>query len=810
MRTAFSPGDQILHYRVIQKIGEGGMGVVFKAEDIRLKRTVAVKLLQPSFAEDPKARERFLREARAASTIDHPNLCTIYTVEESPDGSLLLVMAYYQGESLAQRLNQGPMDLALVLSVGRQTAAGLHAAHISGIVHRDIKPGNIFLLQSGTVKILDFGLSRIADERQLTATHQVMGTLAYMPPEQLAGTQVDHRADIWALGAVLYEMAAGHPPFRQLTPAATMAAISSGHYVPLHNVRPDIPRSIRLAVERALRPYPHERHSSAAELLALLSEEPGGQVAHEHTQPYTAQARAPLPFEPDNSSTPPTEAFQTAGLHAARSGRAPSSLEEMAHSRGSSIAVLPMQNVSSDPENDYFSDGLTDELISALGRLPGLRVVSRTSAFAFKGKSQNIRQIGDSLDVDVILEGSVRRSGTRVRVMTQLTDVKQGFHIWSSRFDREISDVFELQDDLASAVVSALKEKLAPDLRHSKLQMKTRMQTEAYEAYLKGRYHWEQKSMEGIQQAGQYFEQALRLDPDSAPAYAGVADFYTLQGTIGLMSPDEAWPMARSSAQRAIALDPNLPEGHLALAAVLQFCDWDWTAAREHIVKAIELRPQRGESYFLYVSNLTTQGFLQEALEQTHIGLKYDPLATPLLAAEATVHTYLGHYDSGILLAQKALNNAPHSFELYYALGLAQSLSGRTREAVETYERGLEKTRMPVLMGWLAEAHVLHGSPEKARAILANLLEMDQSGSPLPMAIAVAAVSLDDEELALAWLEKAADMHDILAGYLSVLPSVRKLHHQPRFQQLLERMHLKHPSTHRRSNATRQNTIDTR
>lgn len=813
MPTALSSGEQILHYRVIQKIGEGGMGVVFKAEDVRLKRTVAVKLLQPAISEDPRARERFLREARAASTIDHPNLCTIYTVEEAPDGSLLLVMAYYQGKTLAQLLNDGPADLAVIRSVGQQTAAGLHAAHMSGIVHRDIKPGNIFLLDSGMVKILDFGLSRIAHEKQLTATHQVIGTLAYMPPEQLAGNRVDHRADIWALGAVLYEMAAGHSPFRQSSQSATITAITAGRYIPLHHIRPDLPNTIQLAVERALRLHPHERHASAAELLALLNEEIVAPVTSEIAP--TSQIRTEVTFtsnvtELGSSSIAPTEILSRDSLPETRIDRARFPPKENERKRRSSIAVLPMQNVSADPENDYFSDGLTDELISALGALPGLRVVSRTSAFSFKGKSQNIREIGEALDVDVILEGSVRRSGVRVRVTTQLTDVKEGFHIWSSRFDREISDVFELQDELASAVVSALQEKLAPHLRQEYLPAKARMQTEAYEAYLKGRYHWEQKTIEDIQRAGRYFEQALNLDPNSAPAHAGVSDFYALQGTLGLMPPQDAWAIARSSALRAVALDPDLPEGHLALASVLQFYDWDWIAARDHMEKAIELRPQRGESYFLYAVHLITQGLLEDALRQTRIGLTYDPLSTPLLAVQATVHTYLGDHDSSILLAQAALDTAPHSFELYYALGLAQTSSGRTREAVETFERGLERSRMPVLMGWLAEAYVQDGTPEKAHAVLDNLLESAKQGIPFPMAIAVAAASLGDDELAFAWLEKGADMHDILISYITALPSLRKLHDRPRYQQLLKRMSLKHPSTHRGHNETRQSTINPR
>jgi serine/threonine-protein kinase len=810
MQMAFNPGDELLQYRLVRKLGEGGMGVVFEAEDIRLQRTVAIKVLQPSISEDVEMRERFLREARAASAIDHPNLCTIYTVETAPDGSLLLVMAYYRGQTLSELILRGPIDIARIRDIGRQTASGLHAAHMSGIVHRDIKPGNIFLLHSGTVKILDFGLSRFVHQQQFTAPHKVMGTLAYMPPEQLAGETVDYRADIWALGVVIYEMAAGHSPFRQATQSATMTAIAAARYVPLHHTRPDLPSSIHRAVMDALRLHPHERHASAADILTLLSEgfeaepmpgiSPAGHSKISLAPTVTAGFVAVTDVE--------TQTFN--GQPVSGSAGASHSLGEKSGQGNSSIAVLPMQNVSPNPENEYFSDGLTDELINALGTLPGLHVVSRTSVFSFKGKQQNIREIGKSLDVDLILEGSVRRSGARIRVTMQLTDVRKGFHIWSSRFDRENPDVFELQDELATAVVSALQEKFALKLNGADLQTRTPMQTEAYEAYLKGRYHWRQVTIEDVQLAGRYFEQAMKLDPNSAAAYAGVADFYCLQGTLGLMAPDQAWSIARSSALQAVALDPNLPEGHLALAAVLQFYDWDWIGARNHIVKALELRPQRGESYYLYASHLMTQGMLQEALEQVRIGLRYDPLSTSLLAAEAILRTYMGDHDSSILLAQTALTSSPHYFELYYSLGLAQSHTGRTHEAVATFERGIEHSRMPVLMGWLAEAHAQNGNHDKAREVLANLLDLANQGNRMPVAIAVAAISVGDNELAFSWLETAADMHDIFVAYITVLPSLRKLHNDPRYQRLLDRMKLAHPSTHRRHNETRQSPVETR
>ncbi|MGA8041962.1 MAG: protein kinase [Terracidiphilus sp.] len=798
MIPAISPGTQILHYRVVRKLGEGGMGIVFEAEDLRLGRTVAIKLLQNLISENAAMRARFLREARAASALDHPNLCTIYAAEETPEGALMLVMACYRGQTLAELLaRSGALEPRSILEIGGQVAAGLHAAHMSGVVHRDIKPGNVFLVQGGGVKILDFGLSRILDETQLTMSRHVMGTLAYMPPEQLDGNQVDHRADIWALGAVLYEMAAGHPPFRHASPAAICAAISRGEYIPLHEVRPNLPLSLMKAVERCLRVQPHARHSSAAELLQLLNQEAVSETAEAppgHAPAPTTGVSSQVRIHPVQ-----TDWISTIQTEPDREDRFGKTMDA-----GVSIAVLPMRNLSSDPDSEYFSDGLTEELIGALGTIVGLRVVSRTSAFAFRGTTKDIREIGEALQAQVILEGSVRRSGSRVRVNTQLTDARTGFHLWSSpRFDREISDVFELQDEIASSVASALGETVARHLSLSGPVPATPMRSEAYEAYLKGRYHWNRKTIEDIQLAGRYFEQALQLDENSAAAHAGLADYYCLQGSLGLMPPHEAWSLARSSALKAIRLDPQLPEGHIALASVLQFYDWNWEDARQHLVKAIELRPQRGDSYYIYVTYLLIHGLLEEALEQVRIGLSYDPLSAPLLAEEAILRAYMGDHDTSILLAQSALEASPHYFELYYALGIAQTQSGRLHEAVQTFEAGIAKSHMPVLMGWLAEAHMQNGDPGKARLVLSQLLDHEKNGTALPVAIAVAAVSVGEMDLAFKWLEKAAESKDILLSYITVLPSLRQLHDDPRYHRLLQRMNLNHPSTHRRHHAAR-------
>lgn len=803
MTLTAKPGDQLLHYRLIRKIGEGGMGVVYEAEDTRLGRIVAIKLLQPSYSGNDEVRQRFLREARAASAIDHPNLCTIYTVEEFDDGALLMVMARYEGQTVAELMQKhGRLDANIIREIGSQTAAGLHAAHMSGIVHRDIKPGNIFLLRSGTVKILDFGLSRIPDQSQLTRPHQIMGTLAYMPPEQIAGDDIDHRADIWALGAVLYELAVGHPPFRQSTTAATIAAITEGRFIPLSFIRPDLPKHLLLAIEGSLRLSPNERHASAADLRNLLDGSSHSATLVDFSFAATAPIEVSAPPDSNLNMAPTLLDLPTPDRSSTEASPS-NTFNDSRFGPITSMAVLPFRNTSSDPENEYFSDGLTDELISSMGRIAGLRVVSRTSAFSFKGTTQNIREIGESLNVDVILEGSVRRSGQRVRVHTQLIQVRDGFPLWSERFDREMSDVFELQDELASAVVSAVSQNRALDLHLSHLHFRKPMLPEAYEAYLKGRYHWNQRNAEDIQIAGKYFERALQLDPESAAAHAGIADFYCLQGTFGGMPPQEAWTLARSSALQAIQLDPNLPEGHLALASVYNFYDWDWEKTRYHMERAIELQPQRGESYYMYVAHLVTQGLLEQALVQVRIGLKYDPVSAPLLAEEALIHAYLGDYDNCILLSKSALKTFPHYVELHYALGMGLTFAGRPQEGVEALEHAIKTTKVPFLKAWLAEAHAQNQNHAEARAALQDLLHLADQGNGMATPVALAATALGENELALDWLEKAVETRDILVAYLTVIPNFKPLHDEPRYKQLVEKMNLKHPSTHRRRNAAR-------
>ncbi len=774
-------GQTLLHYRIVRFLGEGGMGTVYEAEDTRLGRHVAIKLLHGAEADESAARERFLREARAVAALDHRNLSTVHAIEEMPDGTLVLVMALYRGQTLWDRIRAGKLPTDQILSIGAQIAAGLHEAHMAGVVHRDIKPANIFLTASGEVKILDFGLARLTNQSQLTRPNQVVGTLAYMSPEQLAGGSVDYRSDIWSLGVVLYEMAAGRPPFHHPSHATVMTLICRGEFLPVHRLRPDLPIQVQQAIDGSLRIDPRERPASAAELVQVLSPLPAIPRA-------LPEATVDLTYGDDRTETMVTA--DEATLAGRSKFPSSSSRQPQTSSKTTTIAVLPLQNMSADAENEYFSDGLTDELISTLGQVSGLSVASRASAFAFKGKRKDLREIGEALHAETVLEGSVRRAGPKVRVSIQLSDTKTGFQIWAGRFDREMRNVFELQDELADATVVAIRDKLARKLELPHRSSSNRPpNADAYDAYLKGRFYWNQKNSEGLELAKRYFEEALQLDASFADTHAGLADYYTLLGGLGMMPPHEAWPEARASAMHAIALDPGLPEAHLALASVLQFYDWDWSGARKEIEKALALRPERGESYMIYGYYLMTQGQLEEALTQTLRGLRYDPLSVSLLSNQAMLHTWLGRHESSILLAREALKTVPH-WELYYALGTACHACGMTQEAVDVLQEGLDRSRVPLLLAWLAEAHVKNGDAARAEAALHQLLDYANQGSPMPAAIAVAATALGKYDLAFEWLERAADAREILVCYLNVMPSWKILRDDPRFHQLSKRMKL--------------------
>ena len=542
-----APGTRLGQYEIASLIGGGGMGLVYKAQDTRLKRLVALKLLLPELTRDETAKQRFLQEAQAASALDHPNICTIHEINETPDGQFYLVMAYYEGETLKEKIEHGPLPITDAIDAAVQVGQGLAKAHEAGITHRDIKPANLMLTADGTVKILDFGLAKLAGAEGITQTGTALGTVAYMSPEQLRGQEVDQRSDIWSLGVVTYEMVAGQRPFKGEQLQAVSVGILQSQPAPLTGSRTGVPLELERVVDRALAKAVADRYQTVADLLSELRT-----VKRALDSGATAAAGA-------EKAVP-------------------------------SIAVLPFSNMSPDPEQEYFCDGIAEELIDALARLEGLRVVARTSAFQFKGQALDVGEIGKRLKVGTVLEGSVRKAGNRLRINAQLINTSDGYHLWSERYDRQMDDVFAVQDEIARSVVEKLKVKLLGEHEAPVIKRPTD-NLEAYNLFLKGRYYFSKLTKEALTRSLECFTQALAKEPTYAQAHAGVAVAQTVRAVYGGAVSREVMPSAKEAALKALALDETVADAHMALGSVLHYYDWDWLGAEHQYRRALELNP---------------------------------------------------------------------------------------------------------------------------------------------------------------------------------------------------------------------------
>jgi serine/threonine-protein kinase len=760
---SFAAGVHIGPYEILDLLGAGGMGEVYKARDTRLRRMIALKALPPEKTAQAERRQRFLQEAQAASRLNHPNIVTIYDVLEE-DGVCFIAMEYVAGITLDVACAGRGLPLKAAMKYALEVADALVAAHTAGIIHRDLKPANIIITADGRVKLLDFGLAKLIDPMTpageaetaglRTNTGAIVGTAAYMSPEQAEGRELDARSDIFSFGLVLYEMLCGQRAFRGDSWISTLAAILRDEPRPLPEINAAIPALLAQHVKICLRKIPAQRFQSMLEVREALAEAVAAMASS-----GTAAA---------------------AGLPATR----PSS-PVLAQQDATSIAVLPFANLSADKENEYFSDGLAEEIINALTKVPELRVIARASAFTFRGKEQDLRAIGEKLNVGTILEGSVRRAGNHVRVTAQLIKVSDESHLWADRYDREMTDIFAIQDEISQAIASALKVKLAhPRGRTANI--------EAYQYYLKGLYWYQRYNPESLAKAKIAFERALELDPSYAPAYAGLAVFYYGLGALCIKRMIEMAPLAKSAAQKALDIDPTLSEAHSVLGMVMGAVEFNWKAAERHIQDALAADPVpplarlRCGLYFL-----TPQGRFEEAVVQYQKALETDPLSMMAHFGLAFVFYCQRNYDAAIEHAASATDLYPEYWLVHLAMGMALSQKGALEQSIVSLEKTVQLSpSFTLASGFLAAAYARSGNEDRARTLIDELKAKSARQYISPTCFAIYHAALGDGERAVEYLEASFEDRDPYVTRMAAEPYFDFLQTNTRYRELLVKMKL--------------------
>jgi serine/threonine protein kinase/Flp pilus assembly protein TadD len=693
-------GQTISHYKILAKLGEGGMGVVYKAEDTKLRRTVALKFLSPQAVGTEEDKTRFIHEAQSAAALNHPNICTVYEIDEYEDRSFI-AMECIEGESLKAKIKSGRLQLDEAVGIAVEIAEGLQEAHSKGIIHRDIKSANIMLTTAGRVKVMDFGLAKSSGRTQLTKDGTTVGTVAYMSPEQGRGEPVDFRTDIWSLGIVLYEMITGELPFTADYEQATIYRIINEEPPSIRSRCSDVPKKLEQIIERALAKSTKERYESA-------------------------------------------EAF-AAGLRELKGLTAPKSKDDDSTKEKHSIAVLPFVDMSPDKDQEYFCDGLAEELINALAHIKPLRVAARTSAFSFKGEKYDVRDIGEKLNVDTVLEGSIRKAGDRLRVTAQLINVEDGFHIWSEKYDRDLDDIFAIQDEISLAIVDGLKIELLGE-EISRVVKRGTENLEAYDLYMRGRFFWEKRG-EGLKKAVEYFKQAIEKDPKYAAPYAGIADSYFLLAFYGFLPSHDAMPKAREYAQKGIEIDEMSAEAHCALAWNHQFYDWDYIKAEQEFKRAIELNPQYTPAHYWYATTLVHTGRHEEALRENERAIEVDPLSVQ-------AHTMYGwmligerRFEQGIERLNRALELNPDYAHARWLLGYSYYLLSRNEDALTEKQKAVTLSgRNPWFVSMLGMLFGRLGKTSEARKVLAELIDRSESEHVQAINFAYLYIALDEYE----------------------------------------------------------------
>jgi len=801
----------IAHYRIIKKLGAGGMGEVYLALDTKLDRKVAIKVLPPDSLAEENLKKRLIREAQAAAKLEHPNICAIYDVNEA-DSLTFIVMQYIEGETLAEKMERKPLGLSTALAIAEHAAEGLAEAHAHGIVHRDIKPQNMMITPRGQLKILDFGLAKqirssdTVDNDAQTATllsrpGLVVGTVPYMSPEQVQGDPLDASSDIFSLGVTLYEILAGKHPFKDKSAAVTMSRILLGEPIPTEQFHAQVSPELQTLLSKMLCKDKAARYQSAQDFLTDLRHLPA-QLAADDIQ-------ADAPRTKEVSAITPTEKIADSILSKAPRNKwallasalalillAVAISRWLATEHSYSLAILPFTYASSDaqlmanPDREYLSDGMTESMINNLSQLTNLKVIARSSVFRYKGKDLDVKAIGRGLNVRSVLVGQIKQEGDELRIAVELMDVQGNSSIWGATYQRKTADIQTVQREIARNVSEKLRLKLT-GADETQLAKTYTDSGEAYEAYLKGRYHWNKRTDEGFKQATNFFQEAIVKDPNYALAYTGLADCYTLRSDYGFLGPKEGYAMAKGAVTLALKYDESLAEAHTSLASIKAVTDWDWQGAENEYRRAIELNPKYATARHWYAAQLLIQGRLEQALQEIKKAQQLDPLSLGINKDFAVILLYARDYDKALEQCRKTLEIEPDSGVLSTYIAQIYQLKRKYPEATAELEKAHAAAPEDGEITYaLGQAYALMGRKDEALKISNELNQPGKNNMYLRKEAAYLYALLGEKEQAVAILQKAAEDHYMPVAELKMDPRLDELRKDPRVVELLQKIGL--------------------